>query len=636
MRAKNGHRNTGLCDAAGRMTTGHLLRLAFTLLLILALFWGLHAAVLLRAAKRAWSEESNRRITSLARVIAAEVQVAYGHVLADSTYLWNLARQNGAYRVTLLDREGTVLMDTLNQERIGRPDPLLGTTPSQLASVWDGAQMMSGPHVDTSMRSRPQIRSIFIPLRDPGFRTLSVMRVDLEFPPLEETGPAAVTSLLMKIVGSAVLLVLGFSSVRALLGRNRSRLEREGSPGETAAVIETFHGLVRQLKEKEAELDHLRKRAEERAADIESYNENILQSVTSGVITLNTDRRITTFNHAAERILGLPPYGAIGKTCPEVFGPRSNITALVEQALQRQTTTARQELELNRLDNDRSGPNRIWVGVSTSLLLDRQDQVIGTTLVFSDLTEIKSLQEQVELKRRLTVLGEMSAGIAHEFRNYMGGVMGFAKLLSKRLPASEGGAGGGQEMIAAIMQDLTAMNHLIEQLLSFGRHVELNLEPTEVVSLVRRMVDQILGQITGIRPHLELVSPDDLPPVPMDAVLIRQAVGNLLQNAVEAMPQGGGLQVRVEVLDHGPPGGPRSRWDRKELSIEVRDTGTGIPKDKLDKIFLPFFTTKEKGTGMGLALVHKIVLLHGGRIEVDSREGRGTTFQVLLPLGPGA
>jgi signal transduction histidine kinase len=266
------------------------------------------------------------------------------------------------------------------------------------------------------------------------------------------------------------------------------------------------------------------------------------------------------------------------------------------------------------------------------LLRDRQNEVIGTTFVFTDLTEIKGLQEQVELKRRLTVLGEMSAGIAHEFRNYMGSVMGFTKLLSKKLPPSDSDPDTGQEMVASIMRELTAMNQLIEQLLSFGRHDELHLEPVAIEPLIRRLLDQLFMQAKAVKPHLEIKIPIGLPEIRMDEVLMRQAIGNLLQNAMDAMPRGGDLGIQATILDHDWNYGLGNRRHRKELLLEIRDTGVGIPKDKLDKIFLPFFTTKEKGTGMGLALVHKIVLSHGGRIEVNTEEGRGTTFQIHLPL----
>jgi PAS domain S-box-containing protein len=620
----------------GAMALGHLLRLAVVFALLFAGLWGVHTAVLLQTAKRYWAEETDRSLIVMTQTIEAGILADAPAALADPVFIQRLAGRYGAFRISILDRDGRLLIDTASRDPIGPGDPFQGTTPSQFQQIWNGAKGMTASYSDSQGR---QIRSYFTPLRNTDQNIFGVLRVELETRPLEADRAAAATALLLKVAGAAMIVVLGFYSVRTVIRRRRTVAETGGQSGETAAVIATFHGLVRQLKEKELELEHLRTLAEERAADIESYNENILQSVTSGVITFNPEHVITTFNHAAERILGLSPSDVVGKTCETVFGAQSSIVLLLDQALTRQATITRQELELTRPVHGRPVPassqpgsdsQRLWVGVSTSLLRDRQNALIGTTFVFTDLTEIKSLQEQVELKRRLTALGEMSAGIAHEFRNYMGSVMGFAKLLSRKLPPSGAGSDTGQEMIESIMRELTAMNQLIEQLLSFGRHAELHLQPVALQLLIRRLLDPLMAQTEGIKPRLEILIPSDLPDVRMDEVLMRQAIGNLVQNAMDAMPQGGELQIRAMVLDRdysiGTGGHP------KELLLEIRDTGVGIPKDKLDRIFLPFFTTKEKGTGMGLALVHKVVLSHGGRIEVSSQEGRGTIFRIILPV----
>ncbi|MBI3595965.1 MAG: PAS domain S-box protein [Nitrospirae bacterium] len=611
------------------MALTQLSRLAMVLLLLFAGLWGIHTAVLLQTAKRYRTEEAYRNLIIITHVIASEIQAHGREASTDPVFLQKLAKQYGASRISILDREGHLLMDTADRDRIGSSNPLRGTTPSQFRRILEGGNLIT---VSGSGPSETHVLSYFIPIQNPAPGGVGVVRVDLELRPLEAGGAAATTTLLLKVAGVTIIVVMVFYSARIAIRSRRPSAEAGGQSGETAAMIVTFHGLVRQLKEKEVELEQLRTRAEERAADIESYNENILQSVASGVITFNPEHVITTFNHAAERILGQSRSAAVGKTCEEVFGAQGSVVHLLDQALIHQATITRQELELTRPNPGQSSPQRIWVGISTSLLRDRQNEVIGTTFVFTDLTEIKGLQEQVELKRRLTVLGEMSAGIAHEFRNYMGSVMGFTKLLSKKLPPSGADPDTGQEMVASIMRELTAMNQLIEQLLSFGRHDELHLEPVALEPLIRRLLDQLLVQIKGVKPHLEIAIPIDLPEMRMDEVLMRQAIGNLLQNAMDAMPQGGNLGIRAVILDHNPDSGFGNRRHRKELSLEIRDAGIGIPKDKLDKIFLPFFTTKEKGTGMGLALVHKIVLSHGGRIEVSSEEGRGTTFHILLPL----
>jgi PAS domain S-box-containing protein len=609
----------------GAMALGHLLRLFTVFTLIFAGLWGVHTAVLLQTAKRYWGEETSRRLMVMSQAIEADILENSSAAMSGPEYLRTLAERYGALGISILNRDGHPLVDTLIRGTTNPSESYEPTAPFPIDPVWNGMNVMTDPYPDSSGGLR---RSYFTPLRDSQQKMIGALKVDLRARTLESGGGAA-TALLLKVAGAVMLVVLGYYSVRTVIRRQRFPARPGGPLDETSSMITTFHERVRQLKDKEAELERSRAQAEQRAEEIESYNENILQSVTSGVITFNPDHVITTFNHTAERILGLSSSEAVGKSCEEVFGSQSNIVQLLDQALSRQSTITRQELRIARPSREKLDSRRIWVGVSTSLLRDHHDALIGTTFVFTDLTEIKSLQEQIELKRRLTVLGEMSAGIAHEFRNYMGSVMGFAKLLSKKLPAS-GGADSGQEMIESIMRELSAMNQLIEQLLSFGRHAELHLEPVALEPLIRRLLDHLIAPIEGTKPRVVFSFPPVFPEVRMDEVLMRQALGNLFQNAIEAMPQGGELQVRAAVLERSDPAGTGRH--QKELWLEIRDAGVGIPKDKLDKIFLPFFTTKEKGTGMGLALVHKIVLSHGGRLEVDSLESRGTTFRIYLPM----
>lgn len=455
---------------------------------------------------------------------------------------------------------------------------------------------------------------------------------------------AAMTGLLLKLLGGIILIVVVYTFVRSIKTR---RLEESFPRDGAGTMVETFQRLVRELKEKETELQGLKLRAEQRAADIENYNENILQSVASGVITFDRSRTITTFNPAAERVLGIRRDEVMGKTSESVFGKQSAIVRTLQEVFKRETVLSRQEFELQRpIAKDRPVafsesssegggssraprvPERIWVGISTSLLRDGQGQIIGATFVFTDLTEIKRLQEQVELKRRLTVLGEMSAGIAHEFRNFMGTIMGFAKLISKRSAADD----PRKAMVDAITREINAMNQLIEELLSFGRHAELSLSPVDLEALFQKIVPQLRSQGNGlVFPDLRIEIPSGVPLIRLDEILIRQAFTNLLQNSVEAMPEGGELRINVNLVEQDRT----QRSGAGEVLIEVLDTGVGIPKDKQEKIFLPFFTLKEKGTGMGLALVHKIILSHNGRITVESAEGEGTTFRIHLPLKEG-
>jgi len=418
----------------------------------------------------------------------------------------------------------------------------------------------------------------------------------------------AATDLLLKVLGGFILLVLLYTVFARIV-------RRDSSPSTGIVKDNVFLDVVARLRDKEHELERLRSAAEERAREIESYNENILRSVSSGVITFNREGVVTTFNDAAGRILRLNREDVIGKTCAEVFGVNSTVAGLLNRSLSTGEAITREEFELHLPHGE-----RIWIGVSTTLLKDREGGLIGTTFVCTDLTEIKALQEQVEMRERMTVLGQMSAGIAHEFRNLMGTILGAAKLVARQTPPDS----PVHESIQTVTHVISDMDHLITQFLNFARKTDPDLKLVDMGPWLQRVVEQVLEQVPPPHPHVEVTCFPDVPRIRIDEVLMRQALGNLVQNAVEAMSDGGRLTVSAGLR---PPLGRR-----REVEVRVSDTGAGIPQDRLGKIFLPFFTTKPKGTGLGLALVHKIVLLHNGRIDVESQERKGTTFRILLPI----
>ena len=381
------------------------------------------------------------------------------------------------------------------------------------------------------------------------------------------------------------------------------KLEHEKTT-DTSFIINAFQEVTKQLKEKENELKRLRALAEQRAENVETYNENILQCVTNGVMTFDKDCHLTTINRAALEMLRLKREQAVGRTSQELFGD-SEMARTVLDTLEKRVPSARMEAMLERPGG------RLWLGYNTAVLTDRQTAALGVIVSFSDLTEVKRLQEQVELRERLTALGEMSAGIAHELRNPMAVISGYLKLLSKKSDPT------GQETILSITKEINGMNRIIGDLLTFARPASLNrvkVALKEMITSCLAVVLQAKGENARIETVLKLADAE----VTVDEVLMRQAFSNLLQNAVEAMPDGGTLTIEA--------------MTNRDLKIVVRDMGTGIPSDKLKKIFLPFFTLKDTGVGMGLALVHKIVTSHGGRIDVASTVGKGTAFSIILPI----
>ncbi len=411
------------------------------------------------------------------------------------------------------------------------------------------------------------------------------------------------------IVFLGVLIVsLGLLLLIAVSRRFRKELgikaEEKEKTQDVGFVINAFHEVTKQLKEKERELERLKAVAEQRAETVESYTENILQCVSNGVITFDLEDRVATMNRAASEMLGIERFDAIGKTCNELFN--EDICRAVSDTREKRRQVVRMETGIE------TAKGRLWIGYNTALLTDKKDVAIGVILSFSDLTEVKRLQEEVELRERLTALGEMSAGIAHELRNPMGVISGYLNLLSKKADGSI------RSVIKSIQEEIDGMNRIIGDMLSFARPASINRARVDVADLLNGCVNSVLaarGEDVGIRTELSLERAE----VFVDEVLMKQAICNIIQNAVEAMPDGGRMSIEARV--------------GTDVTITVQDTGMGIQKDKLKKIFLPFFTTKDKGTGLGLALAHKIILSHGGRIDVTSEEGKGSTFRVVLPRG---
>ena len=512
--------------------------------------------------------------------------------------------QAGILRISLVDAQGKGLGDSSGQVPVGRRDLRFGITATDFAVLLGGSPLRISSFRDESGRL---LKAFYAPVQTAS--GTAIVRLLYEDP--RPNGGAAPIRTLLWVYGIVASAVWVYTALRM----TRRGAGPAGAAGDAWLMIDAFHGLIAGLKQKEEELQRLRDSAEERAETIENYNENVLQSVTSGVITFDRDLQITTLNAAAESILRVGRSEAIGAPGEKVFGAQSPVLHLVRHAVSEGTVRSRQELEM-----EFPGGERIWVGISVSLLRDRMEQIIGTTLVFTDLTEIKRLQDQVEAQKRLTMLGEMSAWIAHEFRNYMGTILGLARLLSKGVNAEN----PQQALIQSIIEELVAMDRLINELLSYGRRTEIHLEPASLGALVSEVIESFQASGKWDRIRVDIRIPSALPPVALDLTLMRQALSNLFQNAIEALEGSEG------------PAGARIRvaaWARaSEVVLEICDNGEGIPQDHLDKIFLPFFTTKEKGTGLGLALVHKIVLSHNGRIEARNQEKGGACFTLTLPL----
>lgn len=348
---------------------------------------------------------------------------------------------------------------------------------------------------------------------------------------------------------------------------------------------------------------------------LQAFHENIVHSISSGVFTTDEQGRITSFNPAAQEATGYSFEQVHGRPWREVFNwhPSQQEDDHMHDA----SANLRFEVECKRFDG-----NRLILGMTLAPLHERGEKT-GLVGVFKDLTQIRDLEEEMRRKEWLAGLGEMSAGMAHEIRNPLGALAGAMQMLRKDLHADE----TSRRLTEIAIREATRLDTIITEFLQYARPPALNLAEHDLNKVLAETLDLVHHEARA-RTNITIATApcSEALPAQVDQDQMKQVFWNLAVNAFDAMPTGGQLTITTGSRKIDVAG-------RKAEVVEVsfHDTGEGIPKNNLDKIFLPFFTTKKRGSGLGLAAVHRIVDLHGGWIKVESQEGQGTRFGVCLP-----
>lgn len=341
----------------------------------------------------------------------------------------------------------------------------------------------------------------------------------------------------------------------------------------------------------------------------QTLNQNIMHSIADGVITVDIDGNITSANKSAEVLTGYTSAEIVDKPYKEIFCEGKHFNSLLLDTLA--TGASYIGVETDYPVKNRS----IHISISTSRLKDSTDQIIGAVVVFKDLTEQHRLQEQVLRAERLASLGEIMAGVAHEIRNPLTAIKGFVQYLQVADTETE-----RKEYMPVIIKEVDRVNRVIETLLYFSRDCKANYKPMNINDLIEETL--VLVKNTGTRHRLEfkLQLAAALPWIEGDAEQLKQVLLNLLINAVQAIPDQGTIAIET--------------WQEQAGAVQVRitDTGPGIDEAELSKIFDPFFTTKAAGTGLGLAVVQRIMNAHNGRIDIQSEVGQGTAVTLEIPV----
>jgi signal transduction histidine kinase len=360
---------------------------------------------------------------------------------------------------------------------------------------------------------------------------------------------------------------------------------------------------------------------------------HILTSMRCGVVTVDRSGAVTSLNDQAAVWLDVDPSGAIGRECQGVFAHCPAVARLLLDALQRSTLPDRAELDL-----EVGGKRRTLIGFSLSRITGDDGETLGSAIFFKDLTLVEEERGREALRNRLASLGEVAAQLAHEIRNRLGGIQLFLGLARRRLD----GDGEGQGYLERAGDEIREANAKMGQILDFVRPLKLDAAPADPEALCRESLEATLARFPAQGPRVEWFVDSGLPRVVVDAAQVRDALANLFANAIEAAGPAGLIRIElsreqasvaVEALVEGAIQGLRSYGEGRgaRVRIDITDDGPGMAPEVLRRIFHPFFTTKDQGSGLGVPTAQKILDAHAGSLDVASKPGRGATFIVRMP-----
>ncbi|MCX5799953.1 MAG: ATP-binding protein [Candidatus Eisenbacteria bacterium] len=339
------------------------------------------------------------------------------------------------------------------------------------------------------------------------------------------------------------------------------------------------------------------------------HNENVLESLNTGVLVIGSHQIVTTFNAEASRVTGLPKDSVVGKPLgkvPELTEFNSLLTKVTEEG----RVCAQDEIAVTT-----PGGRTVPIGISTAVLHDSEQNPCGAIAIFKDLTERKEMKRKLKRSEHMALLGEMAASVAHEIRNPLNSIWGFAQLIVERTEE-----GDKRKLFAqVVIEESQRIERIVNDTLVFSREGPKLTDSVDISEVIASSVAALSEKAEKASVKIDLDLDPNLSLVKGSKGQLEQVFGNLILNAIQAMPEGGDVYVAT---------GTRDGW----VEATVRDTGPGIAPEIIDKIFLPFITTKQDGTGLGLPVCHRIIEDHGGNIEVESEPGYGATFKVAVPV----
>ena len=391
---------------------------------------------------------------------------------------------------------------------------------------------------------------------------------------------------------AVLFVVVMVRAIRVASGRGTARRE---SGGETAMLSMALQDALTKLKQQERAMA-ARAEASERLAD------QIVEGLTSGLVVVDRAGMVQAINPAAKRILGIE--GGAGKPYREALRQVQPLSGLIDEALEGSSPIVRRTIMIGV-----HKPRHL--GVTISPIVGSEGSLQASVCLFTDLTDVMQLEEQLRLKEALARLGELTAGLAHEFRNGLATIHGYGRLLDPKLLPDQ-----ARTCVEGIRAETTALGEVVTNFLRFARPEQMTTAPVDLKAVIVRGIEDVPGGADAVEleGHFPMIDGDD--------VLLRRAFSNLVRNSLEACSDAGTkphIYIRSHIVD-----------DHTDLIFE--DNGPGFSPDYLAKVFQPFATTKANGTGLGLAIVQKVIVSHNGLITAANRPEGGAQFRVRLPL----
>jgi two-component system sensor histidine kinase HydH len=342
---------------------------------------------------------------------------------------------------------------------------------------------------------------------------------------------------------------------------------------------------------------------------IKAFSDNLVENMPIGLVAVDDQQKIASFNHVAHSILGFALEKAVGQPAgsllPSELWLQINRLAFDEGVIEK-------EVECSLNDGQ-----RIPLAISATVLHDEDGTFLGHVLLLKDLREVYALRKEIQRNQRLASVGRLAAGVAHEIRNPLSSIKGFATYFKERYHNKP----DDQQIANIMIQEVDRLNQVIGQLLDFARPVKISKKNVDLASLIENSIKLVERQAEEKSIEIQTGISDNIRTAFLDPDRVNQVLLNLYLNSLDAMENSGRLSVDVFAGEQ-----------TSELAIKVSDTGYGINHEDLAHIFDPYFTTKSTGTGLGLAIAHNIIEAHGGRIAVESNPGQGTAITVYLPV----